>query len=105
MDVSFSFLTRITHTAREDVWPAWSPDGSRIAFVFNRDFNNEIYVAIADGSAQTSPTENPAPDRAPAWSPDGTRIAFESYLDGKSEVYVVNSDGSGLTRLTKSPAR
>jgi len=100
MDLTYSYLTRVTQSAREDAWPAWSPEGSRLAFVSNRDFNSEIYIANGDGSAQTRLTSDPAPDRGPAWSPDGSRIAFQSFREGQSEVYVVNVDGSGLTRLT-----
>jgi Tol biopolymer transport system component len=100
MDVTYSHLTRVTASPREDTWPAWSPDGTRLAFVSLRDFNVEIYVANADGSGETRLTDDPALNRGPAWSPDATRIAFESFREGKSEVYVVNADGSGLTPLT-----
>jgi TolB protein len=99
MDLAYSGLTRITQAPREDSSPAWSPEGARIAFVSNRDFNSEIYIANDDGSAQTRLTDDPAPDRGPAWSPDGSRIAFESFRDGRSEVLLVNADGTGLTRL------
>ena len=79
--------------------PAWSPDGSRIAFVSDRDGNAEIYVAGSDGSGVTRLTEDPADDFSPAWSPDGSWIAFAS----SGDVYVVAADGSGLARLTDVP--
>ena len=44
------------------IWPAWSPDGARIAFQSNRHGNNEIYVMNADGSNQINLTNNPARD-------------------------------------------
>jgi Tol biopolymer transport system component len=77
----------------------------RIAFVSNRDGNNEIYVMNADGSGVTRLTDNPAIDQDPAWSPDGTRLAFASTRDGNLELYVMNADGSGVTRLTTDPAK
>jgi TolB protein len=49
--------------------PAWSPDGSRIAFLTGRDGNGEIYVMNADGSGPTNLTNNPAEDYDPVWSP------------------------------------
>jgi TolB protein len=49
--------------------PAWSPDGTRIAFQSNHDGNWEIYVMNADGSGQTNLTNNPANDDFPIWQP------------------------------------
>src|SRR2546430_5587964 len=81
--------------------PSWSPDGRQIAFTSTRDFNREIYVMNADGSAQTRLTGNSALDGQPCWSPDGRQIAFMSNRDGNNEIYVMNADGTGQTRLTK----
>jgi hypothetical protein len=81
--------------------PDWSPDHTKIAFVSNRDGNDEIYVMNADGSGQTRLTYTPASrERSPAWSPDGTRIAFDTDRHENDEIYVMNADGSGQTRLT-----
>jgi len=52
--------TRLTNNAASDFEPAWSPDGSKIAFNSTRDVNNEIYVNLADGSSETNVTGNPA---------------------------------------------
>jgi Tol biopolymer transport system component len=82
---------------------AWSPDGSRIAFVSYRDGNGEIYVMNADGSGQTNLTNNPWDDQDPTWSPDGSKIAFDSRLDDKMDIYLMNADGTGQTNLTNSP--
>jgi hypothetical protein len=94
-------------TGRNDLTPggspAWSPDGNQIAFVTNRDGNNEIYAMNADGTAQQRLTSNPASDVAPAWSPDGDRIVFGTNRDGNAELYVMNADGSGPTRITDTP--
>lgn len=76
--------------------------GGRIAFVSNRDGNNEIYVMNADGSGVTRLTNNPSDDASPSWSPDARRIDFVSNRDGNYEVYVMNDDGSGVTRLTNN---
>jgi Tol biopolymer transport system component len=48
--------------------PAWSPDGTRIAFASHRDGNAEIYIMNVDGSGPIHLTNNPAIDLAPAWS-------------------------------------
>jgi len=94
---------QLTYDEANDLAPAWSPDGSRIAFETMRDGNSEIYVMNADGSNQMNITHHPADDHAAAWSPDGTRIAFESLRDGGRDIYVMNADGTEQVRLTFSP--
>ena len=79
--------------------PVWSPDGSKIAFLSNRDLGGwsyKIYVANADGTGQTRLTELAS---SPTWSPDGSKIAFQS---GNAGIYVINADGTGQTQLTSS---
>jgi Tol biopolymer transport system component len=108
--------TLLTNNPRSGESPMWSPDGTRIAFVSNRDdFGNvEIYVMNADGTNQRRLTNSPGSDYLSAWSPDGTRIAFQSDRDDpnqatcantsscSSDIYVMNADGSNQTRLTNS---
>lgn len=81
--------------------PAYSPDGTLIAFMSGRDGNNEIYVANADGSNVRRLTNNPANDSSPTWSPDGRAIAFVSNraTPTQPKLYIVNADGSGLYRV------
>jgi Tol biopolymer transport system component len=80
--------------------PAWSPDGTRIAFESSRTHESDIYVVNADGSKQIRLTNNRAGNSQPVWAPDGTRIAFTSERDGDREIYVMNADGSRQMRLT-----
>src|SRR5437016_1595193 len=82
--------------------PAFSPDGSRIAFVTQRDGNPEIYVMNADGTGVTRVTNDPQGDGRPAFAPDGQSIVFHSSRPaGKQEIWAVNLDGTGLTQLTR----
>ncbi len=96
--------TRLTDNLAHDMSPAWSPDGTQIAFVSNRDGDAEIYVMNADGSGQVNITNHSETDESPAWSPDGTQIVFTSGRDDNAEVYVMNADGSEQTRLTDNAA-
>jgi len=96
-------LANLTNNPARDSAPSWSPDGSRIAFISERDGNEEIYLMNADGSRVTNLTGNPARDGPYfAWSPDGTRIAFTRSVDAPpdNDIFVMSADGSGQTRLT-----
>jgi Tol biopolymer transport system component len=96
-------LRQLTFKPGLDNNPAWSPDGTRIAFSTNRDGNVEIYVMNADGGNPVRLTTSPtAQDRSPAWSPDGTRIAFVSDVGGGTHIYVMNADGTNQVRLTNN---
>ncbi|HET8712432.1 MAG TPA: LpqB family beta-propeller domain-containing protein [Gemmatimonadales bacterium] len=95
----FTKLSSDTASASE---PAFSPDGSRIAFVSQRDGNAEIYVMNADGTGTTRVTNDPLTDGSPAFAPDGQSIVFHSSRTaGKQQIWAVNIDGTGLTQLTK----
>jgi Tol biopolymer transport system component len=78
--------------------PAWSPDGTRIAFVSNRDgaaFGN-VYVANADGANPRQVTNDPLGKTGVAWSPNGKWIAYQAY----AYVDEVSPDGTLHRRLT-----
>lgn len=86
-----------------DGFPAWSPDGTQIAFTSRRDQNNELYLMDAYGYNLKRLTFDPKDDFAPAWSPDGKRIAFVSDRDnntGENSIYIMNAAASWVVRLT-----
>jgi Tol biopolymer transport system component len=60
---------RLTRDPAADSFPAWSPDGRKIAFASRRDRNFEIYVMNADGTGEKRLTRNPLDDTVPAWQP------------------------------------
>jgi len=96
------FLNLSRHRAG-DHFPAWSPDGQRVAFYSFRDGTVETYVVDAAGGDPVNVTNSPGHNGMAAWSPDGTRIAFSSYRDGNNEIYVMSADGSDPVNLTKHP--
>jgi Tol biopolymer transport system component len=84
--------------------PAWSPDGTRLAFVVQQSHadgttgRSDLWVMNADGSDPRPLIDGPGSSWSPAWSPDGSRIAFAR--GDPASLYVVDSNGSDLTRLT-----
>ncbi|MDP9093468.1 MAG: hypothetical protein M3N95_11180 [Actinomycetota bacterium] len=95
-----------------DTAPAWSPDGTKVAFAHD-DVNGigNIDVINADGTRQhalTDCADQSCGNGSPTWTPDGRQIVFEhccvagngGLLDG---IYVMNADGSGLHALTINP--
>ena len=93
-----SGLQRLTMSSAIDEEPAWSPDGSLIAFQSDRGGNFDIYVMDALGGSVKQITTSGGEDVAPSWSPDGSMIVFESGRDGDTEIFVIASDGSGVAR-------
>jgi Tol biopolymer transport system component len=102
---------RLTHSSAEEWLPKWSPDGSRLGLVSNRDGDWGLYLLDVQQALQTGGhsglvrlTTYPGNDWDLAWAPDGNRIAFSSLRDGNWEVYVMGLDGRGEKNLTRYPA-
>ena len=85
-----------TRTLFFQIDPAWSPDGTKIAFASRRSGSSDIYAMASDGTGTTRLTSGKQNDSHPTWSPDASRIAFAR--DG--DIYVMNSDGSGAHRIS-----
>ena len=66
----------LTNSPAFDGWPAWSPDGRKIAFASNRNRSYEIYIMNPDGSAVQKVAGTEGRATAPKWAPDGRTIYF-----------------------------
>jgi len=88
--------------------PAWSPDGSKIAFNSDRgdgEDPGDIYVMNSDGGNLVQLTDNDLSDGSCSWSPDGSKIAFCKSQEGiflwkNYEIWTMNPDGSNKVQLT-----
>jgi len=99
VDAKGETIRKLTNDAAEDSYPAWSPDGKKIAFASDRDGTTNIYVMDADGSNVKQLTKGEDRSRCPAWSPDGKRIAFGRTVGDGCGVFVMDADGSNVKQL------
>jgi dipeptidyl aminopeptidase/acylaminoacyl peptidase len=77
-------VRQFTYSAKDESSPRWSPDGKQLAFLSNRDEQQQIYGMRADGGEAAALTKGKRSVNNFAWSPDGKQIAFLA-PDAKSE--------------------
>ena len=82
--------------------PAWSPDGSRLAYVSFENKKPVVYVHSLSSGQRIVVANFKGSNSAPAWSPDGRKLAVVLSKEGGSQIFMVNADGSGVQRLTTS---
>ena len=86
-----------------DARATWSPDGSRMAVVTDRDGSADITIVELATGEVTNLTNSPEDEGDPSWSPDGESIAYWSRKDGNQDIYVIPVDGGAPRRLTSDP--
>lgn len=94
--VSGLSVTQLTSDEADDAFPAFSPDGSKIAFCSTRNGTWDIYIMDVDGKNVTQVTNSNMQEIHPTFSPDGTKLAYSS-LSGRSgqwELWTVNLGSS-----------
>ncbi|MEJ7606801.1 MAG: DPP IV N-terminal domain-containing protein [Bryobacteraceae bacterium] len=95
-------IVPLTSFPGDETQPSFSPDGERIAFVWdgeNSD-NSDIYVRPLAGGELLRLTTNTAEDISPTWSPDGERIAWLRVQPSETAVYVASLSGGSHGKIT-----
>ncbi len=87
-------FTRLTSGAWDDVDPAISPDGQRVAFASDRSGAWDLHVLDLLTGETTQLTDDAEYDGNPSWSPDGAWLAYEHFADGNQEIFIQPIDGS-----------
>jgi TolB protein len=83
-----------------NITPAFSPDGSELAFATSQHGNSEIFKLDFRTKAFTRLTTHQSGDLSPTWSPSSRELAFVSDRGGGPQVYLMSADGSNVRRLT-----
>jgi len=109
-DVGRRALTYFAQRDGRPQWPAWSPDGKRIAVqagIYDRDHpeRSDAYIWVIDvesgRATRLGSHDRPWLDETPSWFPDGKRIAYQSTRTGPMEIWVMDADGTDSRPITR----
>ena len=103
-DLESGKTEKLTHNDRDDIQPAWSPDGERIVYASSEHGLYEIYVMNSDGSGKRRITDNDFLDMTPTWSGDGKHIIYVSARGGPQQIYRYSLESGQEVQLTQSEA-
>jgi Tol biopolymer transport system component/predicted Ser/Thr protein kinase len=97
---------RFIASTQLEAYPAYSPDGRRIAFTSRRSGTDEVWICDSDGSKAAQLTSFSGSEiYGPSWSPDSQNIAFTAVQKAmKDDIYVISANGGAPRRLTTHPA-
>lgn len=96
---------KITDDAFYESDPAWSADGSRLAYISDRAGTLDIWVRDMESGEERAVTTSDGAELYPAWSPDGSRIAYQTESGGTMIVDVASGESRRLVEDIFQPGR
>jgi TolB protein len=94
----------ILRSPQSIISPAWSPDGTRLAYASFEHGPVTVYIQDLASGRRERLLDSKDQVSAPAWSPDGTELAVVISRAGKREIYLVKLAGRTVWRLTSAPS-
>ena len=109
LDPTTTTVEKLTVNAdAQELQPAWSPDGGRIALVrrTGRVRRPDLFVMSSAGKGRIRLTSSALPERDPSWSPNGTMIVYAARTSatGDFHLFLAKADGSARVQLTTQAA-
>jgi Tol biopolymer transport system component/DNA-binding winged helix-turn-helix (wHTH) protein len=99
-------IVPLTTFPGNEVRPALSPDGTRVAFTWERKGQRPgLWVKLVDAATPLRLTDSPGADRYPAWSPDAQLVAFSRVVEGRCELSTVPAIGGPVRKLADCASR
>ncbi len=81
--------------------PAWSADGTKLAYSSSRSGDTQIYISDANGAGAKAVTSFRGPNVSPTWNPKtGVQIAWVGGRTGLPQIYIADTDGGNVQRMT-----
>lgn len=96
--------TPLVKSTQPIMTPAWSPDGSRLAYVSFENRTPAIFVQNINSKKRTKLSSFTGLNSSPSWSPDGTKIAMTLSKDGHPDIYYYDLNLGKFFRITSDPA-
>jgi Tol biopolymer transport system component/serine/threonine protein kinase len=93
-------VTPFTTLQGQETQPAFSPDGSRIAFLWNEEGNSALYIKQRSDGQLTRLHTGESIEMSPVWAPDGTRLAYMRATQAESGIYVAALRGGEPAKVT-----
>jgi TolB protein len=104
MDSDGTNVVRITEEGGDAENPVFSPDGTMIAFAWQKPKSGAFDIHLYDRTTRrfTQLTFGEGNNERPTWAPDGKHIAFQSNRSGVTQIYAMTLDGKKVRQLTRS---
>jgi TolB protein len=100
-------LTRLSNHPWDDISPAISPDGNRVAFSSRQNGYWDLFLLDLRDGSRIRLTDTPGYEGSPTWSPDGEWLAYEGYQDGAFDIFILslNDRSQAPIQLTSKAGR